>query len=102
MENPSGDLKDPWKMHHALDETFVRFTEVFLNAHPGRVANPEQYASDSRRFISLRNSVLYRFEALAFHVDLIRQRQAACMKELEKDMFRNDRLEIVRWASRDM
>jgi hypothetical protein len=102
MASSAEEVTDPWEMHRRLDSSLVRFTEAFLNEHPGRVTNPAQYGTASRRFLDLRTSVLYRFESLALHIDLIKRREDACMKELEKDIFRNDRIEVVRWASRDM
>ena len=102
MSSPTNVLTDPWEMHRQLRSMFVGLTEKYLNSHPGRVTNPQQFGNDSQRWIDLRDSVLYRFESLAYHIDLVRQREQQCLSEFRPDLFRRDGIEVVRWASRDM
>ncbi len=102
MTSPTEELADPWDMHRELESALVRFTAAYLNTHPGRVADPKGFAADSQRFVDLRNSVLYRFESLAYHMDLIQHREDQCFHQFKDDIFRDDRVEIVRAASRDM
>lgn len=102
MTLPKEEINDPWDMHRELESVFSRFTMAYLNGHPSAVADPEQFASASQRLVDLRNSVLYRFESLAYHVDLIRRREQQCFSAFQEDPFRRDGLEVVRWGSRDM
>jgi hypothetical protein len=98
----SSELTDPWEMHRALRDTLVSLTIAYLNAHSGRLAAPDQFRLGTDRIIALRDSVLYRFESLAYHVDLVRAREQQCLSEFRADMFRRDMVEVVRWASRDV
>lgn len=88
-------------MHRDLKEKLVELTMVYLNAHPGRVDNPVKYRQDQTRIIELRDSILYRFESLAYHFDLMRRRERECLAEFRNDFFRRDAIDVVRWASRD-
>jgi hypothetical protein len=102
MTSSTGEVTDPWEMHRALESALVRFTAAYLNTHPGRVVDPKRFGADTRRFLDLRNSVLYRFESLAYHMDLIKHREDQCFHQFKDDIFRDDRVAIVRMASRDM
>lgn len=92
---------NPWEMHRELRETLVELTIAYLNAHPGRIEIPVQYRQDQSRIIGLRDSILYRFESLAYHIDLIRRREHECLGEFRNDFPRTDAIDVVRWASRD-
>src|SRR5690242_19630607 len=83
--NLTEQLTQPWEMYAALRNQITGAVGAYANAHPGRVAAPEQFRSDSERAIGLRDSIIYRFESLAFHFDLLHNREQSCL-----DAFCND------------
>jgi hypothetical protein len=95
-------IDDPSEMHGHLTNSMLRFTMAYLKEHPSRISDGRRFAVDSRRVVALRDSVLYRFESLAYHAVLIDYREASCFKQFDGDIHRPDIDTIVRTASREM
>lgn len=89
-------------MYDALREQIVTTVGAYLNAHPSRVTASEKFRSDTERILGLRDSIVYRFESLAYHIDLLLGRERACLEPFRDEIFRRDALDHVRSASRDM
>lgn len=93
---------EEWAMWSQLRDGLIALTMAYLNRHPGRIADPAQLSADQARIVALRDSVLYRFESLEFHLGLLHKRYSACLQEFRSDPFRRDGIEVVRWSSRDL
>lgn len=52
--------------------------------------------------VALRESVLYRFESLGRHLEIMRQRLDAWLRTAQSGSRRNEHYEIILWGSRDL
>lgn len=99
MSHP--ELADPNELLRRLTHSFVSIGRAFHVGHP---LYPGEIDSDVARAkaILLRHSVLYRFESLVFHYQMICQRHSALLRRSESGVLLGNPRDVVYFGSRDL